>query len=289
MNLSDLPTDPIQEFRELPEVPTFDVPPIDDIQPDAEQTTLGDPLISAEQTPPATKEPVATVDATAEELREDGAPDEVADETDDEPTTPQDEDGPTAILQQKPSTTNEDKKERVRRVDSVFDFVELAIFTLIVVLSLSVFLFRHSIVDGGSMESTLHHGDHLIISSMFYTPKAGDIIVFQDAEKHHDPLVKRIIATEGQTVTVLSDTEVLVDGERIVGGYVDGVSDYIYPITCTVSEGHVFVLGDHRNNSADSRRFGEISVECILGRVLIRIYPMDGFGVPAAMPTSDNE
>ena len=179
---------------------------------------------------------------------------------------------------------------RVHAAHSVFDFVELLVLTLAAVLLITSFLFRHSVVDGASMESTLRDGDHLIISSAFYEPKVGDIIVFEDyTTKHKKPLVKRIIATAGQTVTVLSDTEVLVDGVLVTGGFTDGVSaEYTYPMEpVTVSEGCVFVMGDHRNNSTDSRRFGEITVDSILGKVLLRVYPFSEFGTPAPLPDKE--
>ena len=194
-------------------------------------------------------------------------------------------DGNTEPLPCEPTST-----ERVRAAQSVFDFVELLVLTLAAVLLITSFLFRHSVVDGASMESTLRDGDHLIISSAFYEPRIGDIIVFEDyTTKHKKPLVKRIIATAGQTVTVLSDTEVLVDGELITGGFTDGVStEYSYPMEpVTVSEGCVFVMGDHRNNSTDSRRFGEISVDSILGKVLLRVYPLRDFGAPAPLPNKE--
>lgn len=180
--------------------------------------------------------------------------------------------------------------ERAHAVQSVFDFVELLVLTLAAVLLITSFLFRHSVVDGASMESTLRDGDHLIISSAFYEPKVGDIIVFEDyTTRHKKPLVKRIIATAGQTVTVLSDTEVLVDGELITGGFTDGVStEYTYPMEpVTVSEGCVFVMGDHRNSSTDSRSFGEITVDSILGKVLLRVYPFSEFGTPAPLPDKE--
>ncbi len=173
------------------------------------------------------------------------------------------------------------KKER--RIDGVFDFVQLFVYMLIAVVVLNVFIFRHAYVTGGSMDMTLADGDRLIISSLFYTPKGGDIIVFEKTDVHAQPLVKRIIATGGEEVLMLSDTEVYVNGQPVEGGYIDGVSSYDYPIRCTVPEGCVYVLGDHRNNSKDSRDFGPIPAEYILGKVLLRIYPLDAFGVPKAL------
>lgn len=234
----------------------------------------------------ADEEACVTVDAIADE----DVP--TADEEAAVPAEEQVQDSDEGAPTEEAPEASETREPKERTVHTVFDLVELITLTLVAVLLVTIFFFRHSIVDGASMESTLYDGDHLIISSAFYTPAVGDVIVFEDySTGHKRPLVKRIIATEGQTVTVLSDTEVLVDGVRITGGFVDGVSyDYTYPMEpVTVSEGCVFVMGDHRNNSTDSRRFGEISVESILGKVLLRVYPFDAFGAPAPLPMVEEE
>ncbi len=225
-----------------------------------------------------------TVTDTTDRRMEVAVPDAFLDTTDKEDALPSEQGIDTS-----PTDNGADaqKKATVRRIDGVFDFVEMFVCMLIAVLLLNVFIFRHAYVNGGSMEMTLQDGDRLIISSLFYTPKDGDIIVFEKADLHSYPLVKRIIATEGETVLLVSDTEVYVDGQRIDGGYTDGVSNYTYPIQCKVPEGHVFVLGDHRNNSKDSRDFGPIPTEYILGKVLIRIYPFDTFGVPETPETKE--
>ncbi len=170
--------------------------------------------------------------------------------------------------------------ERPRRIDGFFDFAELIVLTLFAVVFITTCLFRHSVVDGGSMERTLFDGEHLLVSSAFYQPKQGDIVVFY-SESLKKPLVKRVIATEGQCVKVVSDTEIYVDGVPLNEPYVftDAVrGTYSEPITLTVSEGCVFVLGDHRNNSTDSRAFGEIRTDYIYGKVLLRIAPTSRFG-----------
>ncbi len=93
--------------------------------------------------------------------------------------------------------------EKPRRVDGRFDFIELFVFTLVAVMILTTFFFRHSIVEGESMEGTLTEGEHLIISDLFYKPERGDIIVCEDYETGlFKPIVKRIIAIGGDTVKV---------------------------------------------------------------------------------------
>ncbi len=170
-----------------------------------------------------------------------------------------------------------------RKVDARFDFVELFIFTLVAVMLLTTFVFRHSVVKGGSMENTLYEGEHLIISNLFYTPKRNDIVVCQDHETGlRDPFVKRIIAIEGDTVEIWPDGSVFVNDKRLPESYVylDGPDDFPGLKKTTVPEGHIFVMGDHRNDSTDSRKqeFGFVREDAILGKVLIRFYPFDRFG-----------
>ncbi len=181
-----------------------------------------------------------------------------------------------------------------RLIDKIFDFVELFAFTIATVFVLTTLVFRHAIVDGPSMDKTLAHGEHLIISDLFYEPERGDIIVFDGHaignEKLNKPIVKRVIALAGDSVEIDTDTgTVYVNGNaidesgyRYLSGntYIDNEFEHIYAVNgaYTVPEGHVFVLGDNRNNSSDSRSFGPINKESILGEVKFRIFPFDSFG-----------
>ena len=113
-----------------------------------------------------------------------------------------------------------------------------------------------------------------------YEPKVGDIVVFEDySTGYREPLVKRVIATEGQTVEIYDTHTVIVDGVRLKEDYIflDGYDATNYPIIHTVAEGHIFVMGDHRNGSSDSRIFRDVSVDTVLGKVILRYYPFDTF------------
>lgn len=159
----------------------------------------------------------------------------------------------------------------------------------IVVAGLIVFFIFHFIiqvvtVDGSSMLPTLEDGDRLIISGLFYEPKSGDIVILSEKTGLDEALVKRVIATEGQTVDINENGEVLVDGKLISEPYIAEAiadnrrGDQEYPLT--VPEGCVFVMGDNRNHSTDSRfsEIGPVEEKEILGRVLFRLLPLDQIG-----------
>lgn len=165
-----------------------------------------------------------------------------------------------------------------RSARGLFEWLELFVWVIgITLLIFSVFL-RVAVVDGDSMQSTLHSGDTLLLSNFGYTPEKGDIIVFQVAGSDHShPVVKRVIATEGDTVDIDFDGwAVSVNGEALEESYVTKADSAMergniaFPLT--VPKGCVFVLGDNRNASWDSRysAVGCVDTRAILGKVLIR-------------------
>ena len=172
--------------------------------------------------------------------------------------------------------------KKPRKVDARFDFVELFVFTLAIVIFITSFIIRHSVVVGRSMENTLFEGDRLLVSDLFYTPDYNDIIVFQDPETNGEgAVVKRIIGLPGDVIEIKENGSIIRNGTLLLEEYVyiDGINIQGNRIV-EVPEGEYFVLGDHRNMSEDSRSesFGTIKEEAILGRVLLRFYPFEKFG-----------
>ena len=186
-----------------------------------------------------------------------------------------------------------------RGIDTLFDFLELFIFTFVGVLIVTTFLFRHSVVSGSSMINTLHDEDKLIISDLFYTPDYGDIVVVEDHTAGiTSPIVKRVIALEGDTVRVTYGG-IWVNGEQLNESeyvFTDGIAyyydlnDHIYfkdyvgyafvpgeYYEFVVPEDEIYVLGDHRNDSTDSRKRGTVREDSVLGRVILRFYPFSDF------------
>ena len=199
----------------------------------------------------------------------------------------------------------QEPEEKLRRVDAIFDFMEIAIFSILGMFLLLSFFFRYTIVDGDSMMNTLQNGERLILTSIFYSPEQGDIVVVQDnSTELKFPIVKRIIAVGGQTVKVtrnaiyvdtilLEEPYVYTDHLNSYGGsdpyrysiypsaalledgatYVEGSYYEIY-----VPEGYVFLMGDHRNCSKDSRDIGLVHEDAIMGKAIYRFFPFDKIG-----------
>lgn len=167
----------------------------------------------------------------------------------------------------------------------IYDWMQSLVFALIICIIVFVFIFRIVDVSGDSMNPTLIHGDKLVVSDVFYKPKQGDIVIFRKDEYKAEALVKRVIATEGQTIEIDFDRgRVYVDGELLDEPYIAEPTrnqlDFQGPQT--VPEGCVFVMGDNRNASSDSRKaeIGMVDERLIVGKVLLRVFPLDSIGVP---------
>lgn len=173
----------------------------------------------------------------------------------------------------------------------VYSWIQPVLFALAVLILVSTFLGRLIGVDGDSMLPTLHNGDMLVLQSVGYAPKSGDVVVLSTPTfRDGAALVKRVIATGGQRLDIDYGTgKVYVDGVELEEDYLGEkmrepsfVDHYDYPIT--VPEGCVFVMGDNRNNSSDSRytspsqSIGMVDQRRVLGRVLWILFPFDHFG-----------
>jgi len=160
----------------------------------------------------------------------------------------------------------------------LYDWIQSVVFALVIGILVFIFIGRVVTVDGSSMYPTLHNADKIITSDLFYTPKNGDIVVFQTDVYGADALVKRVIATAGQTVDIDFDRGVVtVDGEALDEPYVNELTytreSFSGPLT--VPEGYLFVMGDNRNASEDSRsdRVGLVDTRCVIGKVLFIALP----------------
>lgn len=180
---------------------------------------------------------------------------------------------------------------------NIYDIVEVLGTVTVFIILLFAFVMRLNIVSGHSMDTTLYGGEYnaaknkyvggewLVVSDLLYEPERGDIVVIHDmdAKPYDEPIVKRVIATGGQTIDIDFDTwTVTVDGETVDESpyiHLEG-SNYVssgvsFPLT--LEEDEIFVMGDNRNVSADSRIFGPVDKRCVVGKALVRIYPLSKF------------
>ena len=160
---------------------------------------------------------------------------------------------------------------------NLYDWVNSIIVAVVAVVILLTFCFRLIDVDGRSMEPTLINTDKVIVTNLFYTPNNGDVVVISHGEKYDKPLIKRVIATEGQTLDIdFENYKIYVDGVLIDEPYIQGETiEGNADIPDVVPEGKVFVLGDNRPVSLDSRsrEVGLIDEESIIGKAQFVIIP----------------
>ena len=135
------------------------------------------------------------------------------------------------------------------------------------------------------MAPTLHTGDHLCIQMVGFFPKEGDIVVVAPEGDEGFPIIKRIIATEGQTVDIdYATSTVYVDGVALEEDYIKEARWDLYADNgvnhITVPEGHIYVMGDNRNGSSDSRdpSLGVVDVRCVIGQAVMVLFPFSDFG-----------
>lgn len=176
----------------------------------------------------------------------------------------------------------EEINEKTSAALELFGWAQSLIWALLVLVFISSFFVRISGVSGDSMYPTLHDFDRMLVRLNYDEPERGDIVVVMAPHFDDEPLVKRIIAVEGDVIEIDDEGNVWVNGEHLFEPYINeqvfngGRVEYPF----YVPEGHVFVMGDNRNYSADSRAdyIGALKVEDIIGRVFFRMWPLSSFG-----------
>ena len=185
-------------------------------------------------------------------------------------------------------------------VASLLEYFEILVFSLAFVVLLFTFCVRLCQVSGDSMMKTLVDGEKLLVSNVFYEPEGGDIIVFHQTGMYlNEPVVKRVIAVGGEKIQIDFDTWTVTvtdknGNERVLkedymfldddpwrkAVYDAYRSDYDFSEPITIPEGYIFVMGDNRYNSLDSRfdDIGLVDERRVLGKVICRLTPFEKMG-----------
>lgn len=176
--------------------------------------------------------------------------------------------------------TEEETKQREIPGRDLYEWTQALVGSVLAVVLAFTFLIRLIGVDGHSMVPTLQNGDRLLVLSSLldHDYEYGDIVVLREESFLEEPIVKRVIATEGQTVDIDFEAGIVyVDGEALDEPYINEPT-YMeegteFPLT--VPEGCIFVMGDNRNHSSDSRdsRLGTVDTRCVLGKAVFLAFP----------------
>ena len=179
----------------------------------------------------------------------------------------------------------QEQEKQTAKGRDLYEWVQSLVGSVLVVVAIFTFVIRMMGVDGHSMLNTLQHGDRLLVvnSMLYHDYKYGDIVILRkNGVFDDDPIVKRVIAVEGQTVDIdFAEGIVYVDGEALEEDYIreptytaEGTE---FPLT--VPEGSIFVMGDNRNGSSDSRdyRLGTVDTRYVIGKAAFLIFPVPDY------------
>ena len=175
----------------------------------------------------------------------------------------------------------QEQEKQMAKGRDLYEWVQSLVGSVLGVVAIFTFVIRMMGVDGHSMLNTLQHGDRLLVvnSLLYHDYKYGDIVILRkDGVFDDDPIVKRVIAVEGQTVDIdFTEGIVYVDGEVLEEDYIReptyNAEGTEFPLT--VPEGSIFVMGDNRNGSSDSRdyRLGTVDTRYVIGKAAFLIFP----------------
>ena len=204
-----------------------------------------------------------------------------------------------ATTEEPGAAATEKKAPRTRARGCLFEIIETVLLTALIFLGIQTFVAQPYRVEGGSMEQTLEPDQYLLIDKL--TPRwsqyeRGDIVVLDppaESAQGGTPFIKRIVGLPGDDVE-LRDGDVFVNDQKLDEPYVfmeNGEPQRTEPnwtgqAAWLVPPGSVFVLGDHRDSSSDSRSFGPVEVAHVLGRAWLRYWPIDAFGVLPEVPAA---
>lgn len=158
------------------------------------------------------------------------------------------------------------------------EWIQAILIAVVLSIIIRMFLFETTLVYGSSMLPTLHHRDRVIINKLIYrldSPSNGDIVVFKNPDNNKENYVKRVIGVAGDTVEII-DGKLYVNDELLDEDYINEPIQGDFP-KMEIPADTIFVLGDNRNHSQDSRIVGSIPKDNMIGKAQLRIWPLSDF------------
>ncbi|MBP6879493.1 MAG: signal peptidase I [Candidatus Pacebacteria bacterium] len=178
-------------------------------------------------------------------------------------------------------------QENENKKNSLWELVRVVLLAVIIVLPIRLFIAQPFIVSGTSMVPTFHDSEYLIVDEISYRldePKRGEVIVFRFPHNPSVFYIKRVIGLPGETINiekgvVTIKNEENPDGTELEEPYVSAVVDDGRDMSVELKENEYFVMGDNRPASSDSRSWGPLEEDFIVGRALVRVLPFEEFGI----------
>lgn len=169
---------------------------------------------------------------------------------------------------------------------SLAEIARFALIALIIVLPIRWYVAQPFIVSGASMETTFHNNDYLIVDQISYRfdePERGDVVIFRYPRDHSKYFIKRLIGLPGDTVIIDGSSVIIKNDEHPEGIKLEesyaALGKNNFDQTVELKEGEYFVMGDNRDHSSDSRVWGTLKREEIVGRAVVRLLPPNGLGL----------
>lgn len=177
-------------------------------------------------------------------------------------------------------TPHQNQGQQAKSEHPFIEIVRFAIIALIIVLPIRMFVAQPFIVSGASMENTFHNNEYLIVDQLTYNfeePQRGDVVIFRYPRDPSKFFIKRVIGIPHDTIAIKDNTVTIINEEFPEGIVLN--EPYVYTetdsnLTMTLGRGEYFVMGDNRNSSSDSRVWGKLREDEILGRALLRLFPV---------------
>ncbi len=197
------------------------------------------------------------------------------------------------VIAQNDTEITDNNEKKVNWLKELRDWIIAIVIAIVIATVIREYVFTLVKVDGASMEPVLHHGDRLYVNRTHYTAKKGDVVIFKPKSDPDRPYVKRVIATEGDTVYIdftkgdVYVNDILLKEDYIKektlqsGNYITSLvreDNYSRTNPIVIQPGYIFVMGDNRNNSRDSRHLGPVPVEDVMGNAVFRFWPIGSFG-----------